>query len=444
MFETITQRFQKIARLLKSKGVVTSVDIDEVLRDIRRTLLEADVSLAAIKQLSANVKEKALGAKVLSSLTPGQQVLKIIKEEVEVLLGGTLLDILDKNLLENAGSVFVMGLQGSGKTTFCGKLALYLQKINRTSLLVPLDVHRPAAAEQLRIISAEASTEFLPNTAGKSVLEICEEARIAAKKIGVDVVIYDTAGRLQIDDVMMKELSDAQLKMKPDLSFLVLDSMTGQQAAQIASGFTRDVKVDAVVLTKLDSDTRGGAALSVFTETGKPIFFSTSSEKLDQLDLFYPDRIASRIIGMGDVITLIEKAEEIASTKEMEEMGKRVLKNEITLEDFLVQLNELKKMGPLNSVLEMLPGQGGLSKMDLRVDEVMLQRFEAIIMSMTQEERRNPSIINSSRRQRIARGSGTQVNDINRLLKQFASLKLVLSRVSKQKRGFLKKGLLGF
>ena len=440
MFETITQRFQKIARLLKSKGIVTSVDIDEVLRDIRRTLLEADVSLAAIKQLSANVKEKALGAKVISSLTPGQQVLKIIKDEVELLLGGT---PLDKNLLENVRLVFVMGLQGSGKTTFCGKLALYLQKANRTSLLAPLDVHRPAAAEQLKTVSTEAGAEFLSNTAGKSVLKICEEARVAAKKIGIDTVIYDTAGRLQIDDVMMKELSDAQLKVRPDLSLLVLDSMTGQQAAQIASGFTRSVKVDAVVLTKLDSDTRGGAALSVFTETGKTILFSTSSEKLDQLDLFYPDRIASRIIGMGDVMTLIEKAEEIASTKEMEEMGKRVLKNEITLEDYLVQLNELKKMGPLNSVLEMLPGKGGLPKINLRVDDVMLQRSEAIIRSMTQEERRNPSIINSSRKQRIATGSGTQVNDINRLLKQFASLKLILSRVSKQRGGFLKKGLLG-
>lgn len=440
MFETITQRFQRIARLLKSRGIVTSVDIDEVLKDIRRTLLEADVSLAAVKQLSANVKEKALGAKVISSLTPGQQVLKIIKDEVELLLGGM---PPDKNLLENVNSVFVMGLQGSGKTTFCGKFALYLKKSNRTSLLVPLDVHRPAATEQLKTVSTEAGAEFLSDTAGKSVLQICDEAGAAAKKISIDIVIYDTAGRLQIDNVMMKELTDAQLRVKPDLSLIVLDSMTGQQAAQIAGVFISSVKVDAVVLTKLDSDTRGGAALSIFTETGKKIFFSTSSEKLEQLDIFYPERIASRILGMGDVVTLIEKAEEIASTREMEEISKRVLRNEINLEDFLVQLNEIKKMGPLNSVLEMLPVKGELSKIDLRVDDVMLQSCEAIINSMTQEERRNPSIINSSRKQRIANGSGTHINDINRLLKQFASMKLILSRVSKQKRGFLKKRLLG-
>ena len=441
MFEVIAQRFQKIARLLKSKGIVTSVDIDEILKDIRRTLLEADVSLAAIKQLSGNVRDKALGAKVLSSLTPGQQVLKIIKEEIEMLLGGT---PIDKNLFENVGSVFVMGLQGSGKTTLCGKLAIYLKKANMTSLLVPLDIHRPAATDQLMTISAEAGVEFLSNTAGKGVLEICEEARTAAKKSGVDIVIYDTAGRLQIDDTMMMELSDAQKKIKPDLNLLVLDSMTGQQAAQIAHGFSDKMVVNGVVLTKLDSDTRGGAALSVFTETGKPIFFSTSSEKIDQLDLFYPERIASRIIGMGDIMSLIERVEEIASTKEMEEMGKKVLKNEVTLDDFLVQLNELKKVGSLRSVLEMIPGQGGLQKMDLRVDESILKRFEAIIRSMTSEERRSPSIINSSRKQRIAKGSGTLVNDINRLLKQFASLKLIISKTSKQKSAFFKKNLFGF
>ena len=441
MFEVIAQRFQKIARLLNSKGIVTSVDIDEILKDIRRTLLEADVSLAAIKQLSGNVREKALGAKVLSSLTPGQQVLKIIKEEIEMLLGGT---PLDKNLFENVGSVFVMGLQGSGKTTLCGKLAIYLKKANMTSLLVPLDIQRPAATDQLMTISTEAGVDFLPNTAGKGVLEICEEARIAAKKSGVCIVIYDTAGRLQIDDTMMMELSDAQKKIKPDLNLLVLDSMTGQQAAQIAHGFSDKMVVNGVVLTKLDSDTRGGAALSVFTETGKPIYFSTSSEKIDQLDLFYPERIASRIIGMGDIMSLIEKAEEIAGTKEMEEMGKKVLKNEVTLDDFLIQLNQLKKVGSLKSVLEMLPGKDGLQKMDLRIDESILKRFEAIIRSMTSEERRNPSIINSSRKQRIAKGSGTLVNDINRLLKQFASLKLIISKPSKQKGAFFKKNLFGF
>lgn len=337
-----------------------------------------------------------------------------------------------------------MGLQGSGKTTFCGKLAVYLKKINKNTLLVPLDIHRPAAVDQLKTISIEAGTDFLFNSEGKKLPDICAETRVYIRKKAIDVAIYDTAGRLQIDDEMMSELVQIQDMAKPDLNLLVLDSMTGQQAAEIARGFLDKALVNGMVLTKLDSDARGGAALSIFTETGKPIMFSTNSEKLDQLDFFYPDRMASRIIGMGDVMTLIEKAEEITSTEELERINRKVLKNELNLDDFLTQINEIKKMGSLNSIIEMLPKQDGFPKLDMRMDETTLVRAEAIIKSMTKKERMNPTIINSSRKMRIARGSGTQVNDINRLLKQFSSLKLLLSRSAKLKGKFMKKGFPGF
>ena len=414
-FEGLSSRFQEITRKLRGKARITESDLKEMLREVKLALLEADVNYKIVKEFIANIQEKALGQDVMKSLTPGQQVIKIVKDEMIELLGGTESKI---NFTPNPPTIIMLvGLQGSGKTTTAGKLANLLRKQGKKPLLVACDIYRPAAIKQLQVVGAQLNIPVYANEQSKDVVHIAKQAMSVAMSKLNDVVILDTAGRLHIDEELMQELKNLKTNIKPHEILLVVDSMTGQDAVNIAQTFNENVGIDGVVLTKLDGDTRGGAALSVKKVTGKPIKFIGVGEKLNELEEFHPDRMASRILGMGDVLSIVEKAEQALDLEEAEKLEKQLQKNKFDLDDYLAQLRQIKKMGSVSSLLKMLPGADKLK--DVKVDDKEFIRIEAIITSMTAKERKNPSILNGSRRKRIAKGSGTQVHEINKFMESF-------------------------
>ncbi len=425
LFDALSGKLESVFKKLRGRGVLKEDDVKEALREVRLALLEADVNFKVVKDFVGRVLERAVGQDILTSLTPGQQVVKIVHEELVGLLGGTQSKL---HLSPNPPTVIMMvGLQGSGKTTTAGKLARNFKKDGRKVLLVPADTRRPAAIEQLKTLARQVGVDAYSSDA-KDPVAICRDARVHAERSLFDVVILDTAGRLQIDAPLMEELRQIKAAVKPHEVLFVADAMTGQEAVNIAETFNKDVGFDGVVLTKLDGDARGGAALSVKAVTGRPVKFTGMGEKLDALEPFFPDRMASRILGMGDVMTLIEKAQETVSREEAEKLAKKLRKSEFTLEDFRDQLRQMKKMGSLESIIGMIPGMNKLkmADADMREGEKDLKRVEAIINSMTPRERANHTLINGSRRSRIAKGSGTQVQDVNRLLKQFAEMQKMM------------------
>ena len=414
-FEGLSEKLQAFTDKLRGKARITESDLNEMLREVKLALLEADVNYKVVKEFVSNIHDKALGQDVLKSLTPGQQVIKIVKDELVELLGGT-----DSKIAFSPNPptvIMLVGLQGSGKTTTAGKLANLIRKQGKKPLLVACDVYRPAAIKQLQVVGAQLNIPVYANENEKDVIKIARQAKeIAISKLN-DTIIIDTAGRLQIDEVLMKELRELKSNLKPHEILLVVDSMTGQEAVNIATKFNEDLGIDGVVLTKLDGDTRGGAAISVKKVTGKPIKYIGTGEKLNEMEEFHPDRMASRILGMGDVLSIIEQAEEKFDLEEAERLEKKLRKNkEFDLNDYLAQLRQIKKMGSFSSILKMIPG---MNKYNINVDDKEFDRIEAIICSMTDEERRKPKILNASRRVRIANGSGTQVQDINKFIKSF-------------------------
>jgi len=431
MFESLTDKLELTFKRLRGQGKISESNIDDALRDVRLGLLEADVHLKVVRGFLDAVKTKAMGQEVLQSLTPEQQFVGVVRDELVALLGGEFQE-LD---LKAAPPVVIMlvGLQGSGKTTTLAKLARYLKnEKKRTPYLVPADIYRPAAIEQLKILGKELDLPVYDANPETSPVTICRQALEEAKKKFCDVLLIDTAGRLHIDEELMAELSAIKQAVNPHQILFVADSMTGQDAVNQAMGFDGKLGVSGVILTKLDGDSRGGAALSIRQMVGKPILFSGVGEKLDALEPFYPDRLASRILGMGDVLSLIDKVQQNVEQKEAEKLQQAFQKQQFTLEEFLVQLQQIKRMGSMNSLLEMIPGGKKLaSQVDAEKAEKELKRVEAIIHSMTIQERRNPALLNGSRRKRIALGSGTTVNDINRLMKQFLEMKKMMQRVSK-------------
>jgi signal recognition particle subunit SRP54 len=424
MFQGLGEKLQETFKRLKGKGKLTEADVNEAMREVRLALLEADVNFQVVKNFVAKVKERAVGQEVLESLSPGQQVVKIVHEEIINLMGGVASKI---QIASKPPTIILLaGLQGAGKTTHAAKLAVMLKKQGKHPLLVACDIYRPAAIKQLQVLGEQTKTPVF-SAAGSSPVEIAKASLDFAAAQGLDVIIIDTAGRLHVNEELMTELRDIKAAVKPQEILLVVDAMTGQDAVNVAQTFHEQLGIDGVILTKLDGDTRGGAALSVKAVTGCPIKFAGIGEKLDALEHFYPERIASRILGMGDVLTLIEKAQEAFDNKKAQEMELKLRRQEFTLDDFLEQMQQLKKMGPLSSLLEMLPGVGKQLK-DVKIDEKDMGHVEAIIHSMTPEERRKPSIIKDSRKKRISRGSGTSIQDVGRLLKQFEQFQKMMKQ----------------
>ncbi len=436
MFQNLSERLQETFKKLKGKGNLTEADVNEAMREVRVALLEADVNYKVVKEFVAQVKEKAVGQDVMTSLTPGQQVVKIVREQLIELLGGVQSKI---NLAPKPPTiVMLVGLQGSGKTTTCGKLANLLRKQGRRPLLVAADIYRPAAIKQLEVLGKQLDIPVF--TMGQqNPVDIAKGAVAHANKTGHDLVIIDTAGRLHIDEELMNELESIKAAVKPHEILLVVDAMTGQDAVNVADSFNQRLGLDGIVMTKLDGDTRGGAALSVRKVTGTPIKFVGMGEKLDALEVFHPDRMADRILGMGDVLTLIEKAQANLDAEETEKLRKKLKTATFTLEDFLEQLHQIKKMGPLDQILAMIPGMSKIKNIQEQIDEKELIYAEAIINSMTPYERRHPEKINGSRRKRIAKGSGTSVQEVNRLLKQFEQTRKMFKQFGDMEKN-LKKG----
>lgn len=430
MFENLSEKLNAIFKKLKGHGRLTEEHINQALREVKLALLEADVNYKVVKDFLNQVKEKALGQEVMQSLTPAQQVIKIVKDELTTLMGGSGVEL---NLKGMPAIIMLVGLQGSGKTTTCAKLAKFLkEKRGRRPYLVSADVYRPAAIEQLNKLGEQISIDVHPIEDSKTPLDICLDAVIKARKKGYDTILIDTAGRLHIDEKMMDELKQLKSQIMPQEILLVADAMTGQDAVNIAKSFNEALDISGVILTKMEGDARGGAALSIKAVTQKPIKFIGVGEKLDALEIFYPDRIASRILGMGDILSFIEKAQETIDLEKAKELEKKLRKSEFTLEDFREQLQRIRKMGSLEQILSMLPGFNQLKQLkNLQIDEKELIKIEAIINSMTKEERLHPEIINGSRRRRIARGSGTTVQDVNRLLKQYAQTKKMIKTFTK-------------
>lgn len=431
MFESLTDKLELTFKRLRGQGKISENNIDEALRDVRLALLEADVHVQVVKSFLEAVKTKAMGQEVLQSLTPEQQFIKIVRDEIVDLLGGEHQD-LD---LKAAPPVVIMmvGLQGSGKTTTLAKLARYLKKDKRRSpYLVPADIYRPAAIDQLKILGKELDLPVYDANPETTPVVICQRALQEAKQKFCDVLLIDTAGRLHIDEELMQELAAIKDAVRPHQILFVADSMTGQDAVNQAMGFEGKLGLSGIILTKLDGDARGGAALSIRKMVGKPILFSGIGEKLDALEPFYPDRLASRILGMGDVLSLIDKVQQNVEQKEAARLQQAFQKQQFTLEEFQLQLQQIKRMGPVGNLLEMIPGGKKLAdQVDSDKAEKELKRVEAIINSMTLQERRNPALLNGSRRRRIAQGSGTTVTDVNRLMKQFMEMKKMMQRVSK-------------
>ncbi|WP_438317532.1 signal recognition particle protein [Sporosarcina sp. FA9] len=435
-FEGLAERLQGTLQKIRGKGKVNEADVKEMMREVRFALIEADVNLKVVKEFVKTVSERAIGQEVVKSLTPGQQVVKIVKDELTNLMGG------EQNPIQFARKsptvIMMIGLQGAGKTTTSGKLAAVLRKRhNKKPLLVAADIYRPAAIQQLETIGKQLTIPVFALGTDVSPVEIVRQALVEAEKEHHDVVIIDTAGRLHVDEKLMQELADIRNLTTPDEVFLVVDAMTGQDAVNVAKNFNDTVGITGVVLTKLDGDTRGGAALSIRSVTDKPIKFVGTGEKMDALEPFHPERMASRILGMGDVLSLIEKAQENVDEDKAKELEEKFRTQSFTLDDFLDQLQQVKKMGPLDDLLKMMPGAGKIKGLEnAKVDESQMGRVEAVIQSMTPTERTTPDIINANRRRRIAKGSGTTIQDVNRLLKQFEDMK----KMMKQMTGMQQKG----
>ena len=426
MFEQLSGRFAEITKNLRGLGKITDKNISDTVRSVRRTLLEADVNYKVAKKFTESIKSKAMGDKVLRSVSPGQQIVKIIYDELVELMGGA--SVKEPELKgKKPHIVMVVGLQGSGKTTFVAKYANRLMKSGRKPLLVAADVYRPAAVEQLSQLAKQIGAELFSNK-GDSPLKLSKDAVKQAVRDNRDVVIIDTAGRLQIDSAMMGELRQIKESLKPELILFVADGMSGQDAVNAASEFAAQIDFDGVVLTKLDGDARGGAALSICAATNKPIVYASMGESIDTLELFHPDRMAGRILGMGDVVTLVEKAQSVVNDETALKMKEKFRKQTFTLEDFLEQLNSIKKMGPMQDLLGMIPGMGNKMK-DIQLDDRALTRTEAIILSMTPSERIKPGVIDGSRRKRISKGSGTSLNEVNKVLKQFNQMQKMMKMV---------------
>jgi signal recognition particle subunit SRP54 len=430
MFNHLSEKLNAVFKKLKGHGKLTEKNIEDGLKEVRMALLEADVHYKVVKQLIADIKSRAVGQEVMASLTPGQQLIKIVNEELTSLMGGTHEDL--RLAGPNPVPIMLVGLQGSGKTTTAGKLSVLLRKKGKKPYLVPADVYRPAAIDQLHKLGQQLDVPAFPSTVDLDPIHICREARMAALKEGCDALILDTAGRLHIDAPLMEELQRIKDAVRPSEILLVADAMTGQDAVNIARAFNEALDISGVVLSKMDGDARGGAAISINAVAQKPIKFIGVGEKPNALEPFHPDRMASRILGMGDVLTMIEKAQAVVDEKQAAELEKKLRKNQFTLEDFRDQLLQVRKMGSLSDLLGMIPGMGMNKHMKhLSVDEKELVRVEAIINSMTPQERRQYTIINGSRRKRIAKGSGTSVQDINRLLKNYAQILKMMKKINK-------------
>src|SRR3954451_1907144 len=431
MFDTLSERLQSALSDVRSRGKLTEDDINKAMRAIRLALLEADVNFQVVKNFTASVKERALGADVLDSINPGQQVVKVVGDELTELMGGAGRDLVFGSSKPTV--ILMAGLQGSGKTTACAKLARYLREEQKKDVaLAACDVYRPAAVDPLVKVGQQAGATVYEQGTARDPVDIAEWALGQAKSDGKDVLIIDTSGRLHVDEELMKELAEIKKRTKPHDVLLVVDAMTGQDAVNVAEQFAETANFDGVVLTKLDGDARGGAALSVKAVTGKPILYASTGEKLDAFERFHPDRMSERILGMGDVRTLVEKAEKEFDEKKAEELERKIRRQEFTFDDFLDQLQQVRRMGPLSGVLKMIPGLGAQLG-NMKVDDRELDRVQAIITSMTPEERANPSVLNGSRRRRIAQGSGTNVSAVNQLVKQFSQMQKMMRSLSQGK-----------
>ncbi|WP_071027281.1 signal recognition particle protein [Peptoniphilus raoultii] len=436
VFESLSEKLQNTLNKLTGKGKVNEKDLDAAMREVKLALLEADVNFKVVKEFIKNVKEKALGSKVLESLTPGQQVIKIVNEELKDLMGTKEVKI---DYSKKPTVILMCGLQGAGKTTTCGKLSRLLKKEGKRPLLVACDIYRPAAIKQLKVVADQVDTPLFSMGDKISPIDISKAGLEHAKKNGNDVVIIDTAGRLHIDENLMEELKEIAENLNPSEILLVLDAMTGQDAVNVADAFNKLLSLTGVILTKLDGDARGGAALSLRAVTDVPIKFIASGEKMDDLEIFHPDRMASRILGMGDMLSLIEKAEEMVDQKKAKELEEKLRSQTFTFDDFLDQMQQIKKMGPLEDILGMLPGMNSKALKNVKLPEGEMARVEAIIRSMTKEERTKPDIIDSSRRKRIADGSGTSPSDVNKLLKQFKDLRKMMKQLGNMQKN-MKRG----
>ena len=426
VFSGLSEKLNHIFSKIKSRGKLSELEIKQAMREIRVALLEADVNFGVVKSFIANVSEKAVGETILNSLTPGQQVVKLVNDELIALMGSTNSGLTVSPKLPTV--MMLCGLQGAGKTTMCGKLSQYLIKQGKKPLLVACDIYRPAAINQLKVVGKSVNTEVFERGTQKPEKTAKEAIEYALSK-GYDTVIIDTAGRLHIDEALMEELRDVKKAVSPSEILLTVDAMTGQDAVTVATTFNEQLDITGVILTKLDGDTRGGAALSIKAVTGKPIKFCGTGEKSGDIEPFYPDRMASRILGMGDVLTLIEKAQSAVREEEMKKMEKKLRESSFTLDDFLVQFENMKKMGNINDLIGMMPGMSGMKISDKDIDEARIEKFKAIIRSMTKQEREHPEIIKSTRRKRIADGSGTTVQDVNQLLKQFDQTKELMKKM---------------
>lgn len=430
MFENLSEKFDKAFKIIKGKGKITEINIAESLKEVRKALIDADVSYAIAKEFCATVKEKALGRDVLSSVEPGQLMVKIVHDELAALMGGEAQGV---NLNGNPAVILMSGLQGSGKTTFSAKLSHFLKtKKNKSVLLVACDVYRPAAINQLKVLGEQIGVEVFAKEDSKDAVSIAKEAITYAKSKSIGVVIVDTAGRLAVDEEMMNEISNIKKAINPTETLFVVDSMTGQDAVNTAKAFNDVIDFDGVILTKLDGDTRGGAALTIKHVVNKPIKFVGLGEKMNDLDVFHPDRMANRILGMGDIVSFVEKAQEQYDEEQARKINKRIKSNEFDFNDFLSQIAQIKKMGNLKDLVGMIPGMGKMMK-DVEIDNDAFKGIEAIIGSMTPYERKNPTKIDTSRRRRIAKGSGTSIEEVNRLMKQFEETRKMMKMMSSGK-----------